>query len=496
MEFIKPLWPHQERAFNEAIRLYEENEKEGRTQTGYALFFEPRCGKTATAINILRYLCAQRKSRLRTLIFCPPRVMSTWKAEILIHSKFAPAEIVLLTGSAERRAKELASTGGSILITNYESLLMPRLFERFESWDPEFLIFDESHRLKDSRAKRSILAALLAERANYRLILTGSPVLNSPADLYQQFKILDGGETFSYHDYRTNKLEPLSFKGFMNTYFVDQNLGMARHKHFPKWELRPGAMEEISTKIAKKSMRITRAECLSLPPNEEITLRVEMSPEQEKLYLEMRRDFITWYKESPVVASLAITKTIRLLQITSGFVKTEDGKEEHLVTIPKQRALQDLLEDLLPTGKALVWCVFKENYRQVREVCEALKVRYVEVHGLINASEAEKNIESFQKDEGVRVFIGHPESGGEGINLVQAPYNIFYSRNHSLKHSLQASARNQSQDSTHLKTTRYDIVARGTIDELVAEVVKQKEKMANAAYADLILKNLLQVDCS
>jgi len=153
-----------------------------------------------------------------------------------------------------------------------------------------------------------------------------------------------------------------------------------------------------------------------------------------------------------------------------------------------------LLEDLLPSEKCIVWSVFTENYRQIREVCTSLGASYVEVHGGISPKQQDENVARFQSDPSVKVFIGHPESGGEGLNLVQARYIIFYSRTHSLKHSLQGSARNQSQDSKHANTVRYDIVARGTIDQLVADLVVGKEKMADEVYAELILKNLLQND--
>lgn len=329
------------------------------------------------------------------------------------------------------------------------------------------------------------------------MILTGSPVLNSPMDLYQQFKILDGGQTFSYVDYRSGRTEPLTFRGFQHTYFTDRNAGMPKQKYFPKWELktlerdRLDAMGEISRLITKKSMRIERKDCLTLPPNEEVVIEAELSSTQKKLYAEMVREFITWYKGNPVVARLALTKTIRLLQITSGFVKTEDGKEMYLDENPKQEALRELLTDIAPSGKCLVWSVFKENYRQIRAVCDSLGLPYVEVHGAIGSQAQDTAVREFQTNPAIRVFIGHPESGGEGINLVQAPYNIFYSRTHSLKHSIQASARNQSQDSQHLKTVRYDIVAKNTLDEVVAEIVRDKQKMTESVYAELVLKNLL-----
>ena len=516
MNFKVPLWSHQQAAFNEMVRIYEETQllpNPAQRQSGYALFFEPRCGKTPTAIAMLRYLCNRDRKRLRTLVFAPPRVLPNWKKELQAHANFGDDKIILLQGAGSRRFstfKTGCANGAHIFITNYESLLMPDLFDAFAQWKSEFIIFDESHRLKSTTSKRSKAAEKLANprekvgketlirQAPYKMILTGSPILNNLMDLYQQVKIMDGGETFGYWDYRTHRQEPLTFRGFQMTYFTDRNAGMPKDKHFPKWEIKTLEKDNFDGKaaitklIAPKSMRVERKDCLDLPPTSRVVIECELSAQQKKLYVEMKRDFITWYKNEAVVAKMALTKTLRLLQITSGFVKTDSGEEIYLDDIPKQDALHELLQDILPSGKCLVWSVFKENYRQIREVCEKLGVEYVEVHGDISSKQQDINVLRFQREENVRVFIGHPESGGEGINLVQAPYNIFYSRTHSLKHSIQASARNQSADSKHEKTVRYDIVAKGTLDHLVADIVVEKENMAQEVYAELILKNILQ----
>ena len=530
MRFVKPLWKHQMEGLNEAIRVYEEAKAlphPEMQQAGYALFYEPRVGKTPVAINMLRYLCNRNKARLRTLILCPPRVIQGWKREFEAHSKFPPEHVVLLKGSGERRLKLLKQgvvDGAHIFITNYESLLLGPLFEALASYKLEFLVLDESHRLKDKKAKRSKRAEFLANPREatwdegkqrfvmkrngakyappYKMDLTGSAILGSIMDLYWQFRILDGGETFSYYDYMTRKNEPMTESGFRLTYFTDLNRGMPKAKYFPKWELKTlkrdgfDSLAEVAKRIRHKSMRVERKDVLELPKNEFVTIEIDLSQEQKKLYSEMKRDFITWYKQEAVVARLALTKSIRLLQITSGFVKTEDGQEKYLDENPKKEALKELLEDLLPSGKVIIWSVFKENYRQIREVCESLRARVVEVNGEISSSQQDRNIVSFKTDPTCRVLSGHPESGGEGLNLVEARYIIFYSRNHSVKHWIQGWARNQSQDSTHENTTTYSLVARGTVDQLAAEHVQSNEKMADEVYANLVIKNILENDCN
>ena len=129
------------------------------------------------------------------------------------------------------------------------------------------------------------------------------------------------------------------------------------------------------------------------------------------------------------------------------------------------------------------------------EGCVFNGIKICSTQGGISAKLADANVLAFQSDPNIKVFIGHPESGGEGINLIQAPYTIVFSRTHSLKHSIQLEARNHRGGSEiHEKIVRYDIVAENTIDEMVADLVLSKGEMADEIYAELLLKNLLQSD--
>jgi SNF2 family DNA or RNA helicase len=208
----------------------------------------------------------------------------------------------------------------------------------------------------------------------------------------------------------------------------------------------------------------------------------------------MKDDFVTFMQDKAVTAVLAITKALRLQQIASGYVKTSEGEELALDDNPKLDALEELLEDITPGHKVIVWAVWKNNYAEIRKVCDKLGVGYVEVHGEISDSQKAKNVERFNTDPACRVFIGHPGSGGIGINLVVASYSIFYSRTFSLEHSLQAEARNYrggSKEQGHEKVTRIDLVAENTIDELIEKALASKTEISDTLLRDLTadLKN-------
>jgi SNF2 family DNA or RNA helicase len=488
LEYKIEPWAHQKKGIELATPL-----------PFFAFLFDPGTGKTGTTINTLRIKFNTNKKILRTLIFCPPIVIKNWGNEWAMHASLPPGKVHLLVGSGKSRLKAFQRAAydgekrvGAVYVTNYESLLMPELYEAFLSWAPEALVFDESQKLKEPKAKRSKLAENLSNPWDkaakapgpkpYTYILSGTPVLNSPMDLFMQFLILDGGVTFGDN-----------FFVFRSRFFVDRNAGIPKDRYFPNWQIRPGGLDEMSRLMARHSLVVKKSECLDLPPLVQQTLLVEMTPDQKRMYDQMKKELLT-FLETPsgetqaVVAQLAITKALRLMQIASGYAKTTEGEEVSLGETPKLTALRDLLTELTPNHKVLVWAVWKENYAQIREVCRELGVGYVEVHGETPAAARFDRVDEFNRDPGCRVFIGHPGAGGIGINLVSAAYSIFYSRNFSLEQSLQAEARNHRGGSEiHARVTRIDLVTEGTIEELIQKKLASKLDMSNTLLRDLSL---------
>lgn len=475
--FELPPWKHQALARERAKNL-----------AYFALFFQMGTGKSRTAIDILRDKINAKKSLLKTIIFAPPIVLPNWKDEIGMYSKTPLDRVFILNASGKKRVqqfREAIASGPAIFVTNYESLLMEDLYKGMLRWQPEALIFDESHKLKNYKARRSKLAEALANprgaKKPFCYLLSGSPVLNSPMDLFHQFLIMDGGSVFGKN-----------FFVFRARYFIDKNAGIPKYRYFPDWRVAPGAVEEINKLIFKAGMRVTKDECLDLPEEVSVTIKCALAPAQKKNYDEMKRDLITFVGENPSSANLAIVKALRLMQITSGFLplnpQGEEGDAAKIVynETEKEENLRELLSELTPHSKVIVWAVWKENYGVIRRVCEELKIKCVEVHGGVSRAQQDANVAAFKSDPSIRVFLGHPGSGGIGINLTGAPYSIFYSRTFSLEHWLQARARNHRGGQTQ-KVTHYDLVCDGTIDAQVQKKLASKLQMSD----NLLVQNIV-----
>lgn len=467
MQFKITPWKHQLEAYDRA-----------KDRPEFGLFFEVGAGKTAAAILIARHKFLVHEGLLRTIVFCPPIVVENWKREWPMHSDIPEKNIIPLRGSQKERVKTFLEKSGtpSIFITNYESLLMTELFELMIKWRPQLLICDELHKLKSMQSKRTKQAIKLSDVTTYRLGLTGTSILNTPMDLWSQYRVLDGGKTFGKN-----------FFSFRSHYFYDKNAGMPQGKYFPDWRPRSTTFEEMNQKVRDTSMVVYKKDCLDLPPLVKKTVYCNMLPAQARAYNEMRKAFVTYLAEKAAVADLAITKALRLQQIVSGFVKLDDGEIHRFKDHPRREALKELLSELTPHHKVIVWAVFKENYNDIREVCKELGVRHVEVHGDVSAKQKFEGVDSFNNDPEVRVLFGHPGSGGIGINLVPSDVSIFYSRNFSLEQDIQAEARNYRGGSeVHKKVTRIDLVTAGTIDEQVVEKLAAK-----IAIGDKILRGMV-----
>lgn len=457
--YVNP-WAHQ----LDAIEFSRQNKN-------VALFWEMGTGKTATTINILRHQYALNGGVVSTLILAPIVVLENWRREFMTHARMPENNVLVLKGTGKKKCEQLnrllKSGGSKIIIGNYEIMQNKEIVKLLEHWGPSILVCDESQRCKSHTSKRAKAIAKLADGCKHKYLLSGTPVLNSPMDIYMQFRILDGGELFGKN-----------FYGFRNKFFHDKNAGMPKHVHFPKWEPKPGVHVLFNKMIAKKALRATKEDCLDLPPLIRETLNVDLSPEQRRAYKEMHQDFVTYINDEACVASLAITKGLRLQQIVSGFLKTDDGNIIRFKKTPREKELELLLADLTPSSKVIVWANFKENYKQIAEICKNLQIDYAELHG--GVKDKDEQIESFRKNDKIKVMIANPQSAGLGVNLIEAKYSVYYSKGFSLEHDLQSEARNHrgGSDKLHDKITRIDLVAPGTLDEQVTEALANKQDVA------------------
>jgi SNF2 family DNA or RNA helicase len=460
------LWEHQ--------KVGIENFK--KSEGSYGFFYDVGTGKTRTAIECLRYIYNENKGILPTLIISPLITLENWKREILKYTKIQEKDIAILHGSIDKK-KKILKADAKIIIMNYEGLLSEAVYYHFLDNPRAIIIGDELHYIKTHNSKRTKKVLELAEKARYRIGLTGTPVLNSSEDLWSQMYFLDSGK-------RLDK----KFHWFKVKYFYDANAGMPSHVHFPNWQPRPGASEQLKKLISDITMSVKKGDCLDLPPFIRKEIYVDMGKDQAKAYGDMYENFVSYINDSACVANLAITKGLRLQQILSGYLPMDNETVSSFADNPRLDAAEELLSTLSPTHKIIVWAAFKQNHTDLKNLCEKLKINYVMLTGDQTKNEKDETMFRFENDPSVRVCIGN-QSVGIGINLISSDISIYYSKGYNLAHDIQSEARNYRAGSErHQSVIRYDLVAKDTIDEKINEALAQKKEIGTQLLRSFSLK--------
>lgn len=445
-----------------------------------ALFLDPGVGKTLTSINLWREACKNEGRILRALILCPPIVLQNWKNEFELCSKIDMNLVgVFPTGKPPKKKIEFAEDQTHLIkIINYEALLNEKVLDAIIKFKCDLAIADESHYLKNGKTKNFKNAYAATRSAKYRYILTGTPISNSPMDIWAQYLFMDNGLSFGRF-----------FTNFRNKYFYDNNSGMPKNKYFPDWRLQPSMRGEMERIIRETSAKLTKEECLDLPDLVEQNIYVEPTKEMESNYNELKRELITWIEnhetgtQDAVLAQNALVKLLRLNEITNGYAKTEDDEIIPFKQNPKLDALMEIIESTAP-HKVIVFTIYKQTYSDISEALKKAKIKYVELHGGI--AKKQDVVDQFNDlSNDIRVCIAHPRSAGVGINLKSASYAVFYSRSHSLVDREQSKARNYRAGSVDLfkKITHYDIVMNRTCDVEILNALKQKKDISNSLIA-------------
>ncbi len=438
-------WKHQLAAF--------ERHKDAEA---WPLFHDMGTGKTAVAVNIMeRHL--QQGDCQAWFIGSPLSVLDSWAEEL--ERCFPASQVLDLTKfySKSQRLKALATTTAQYILLNYESLdsLYFELLQAL-SYGPKGArrfgtCLDESTAIKNPRAQRSKAAVALGRKASYRGLMTGTPVPQGPEDIFGQYLYADPS------------VFGTSFVSFRNYWMVT---GGFQGKQI--LGLRHGMEAEFNKRIYSMASRVTKAECLDMPPKVYEIVRYDLSPTEKQAYQDLAKDWVAEIKGGKVTASNGLTKSLRLAQICTGFVGSVDenvDKVEHELGDTKLKALEELVERL--DGKFIVWCAWHHNVRQVMGLLKRMGVKAVDYYGLT----ADKRVNEMEFREGsARAFVGTGASGGAGLNL-QGPdvkSVIYFSQDYSVFKRQQSEDRAYRGAITH-QVTVFDLVARGTLE---AQIVR------------------------
>jgi SNF2 family DNA or RNA helicase len=374
--------------------------------------------------------------------------------------------VKILQGTMEQRKamlRDLNKVEGSLLIAviNYEA--MWRLEEVLTDWRPDMNIADESQRIKNPTAKQSKAMHELGRLAKYRLILTGTPVSNTPLDFWSQYKFLDPS------------IFEKSYYAFRNHYAAFGGYGgyeLVAYKH----------LDELTRKAHSIAHRVTKAQALDLPERIDQYLYCDLEASAERVYKQLVRDKVAELSAAAkVTAPQVVTQMLRLSQLTGGYLRPDDSEQVLKVSSAKIGLLRETLEDLLDAGeKVVIFCRFLAEIGEIGGIATELvgSDGWCGIWGEIPGDRRGEAVRRFQEDSEVRIFIAQIQTAGAGITLHAASNAIFYSLDYSYNNYDQAKARIH-RIGQHHPCTYMHLVVRGSIDEQVIGALAEKRSIAD-----------------
>lgn len=327
---------------------------------------------------------------------------------------------------------------------------------------------DESTSIKNIKSARTKNILDLGKRCDYRRILTGTPITQSPLDVYAQCEFLCPGV--------------LGFKSFLmfKSYYA-----IVKQVPSGRWHydiiLGYNHLDELTKSLQPFTSRLLKTECLDLPGKVYETIYVEQTPEQQRYYNSLKETAIIQLDQGLLTSTTAITTINKLHQINCGHVKLDDHTE---VDIPSNRVrvLLETLDKILP-NKVVVWCRFQ---RDVTLIMEAIKKEYekqsfygVHYYGETSDHDRKTHLTRFQSDDNCKWFVGTASTGGKGIDGLQdvCSYEVYYSSSYDREDRAQSEDRLDRKGQKN-KVTVVDLIIPRTVDEAIWKALKQKEDLA------------------
>ena len=430
---------------------------------GAALLMEMGTGKTLTTIAITGQLWQEGRIH-RLLVVAPLSILGVWEDEFARFAAFNYA-LAVLEGTGAKKADTIRHMNGAalqVLVVNYESAW--RLEKELAAWRPDMIVCDEGHKIKTHNIAASKALHRLGARARYRLLLTGTVITNRPVDVFSQYKFADP------------KVYGNSFYQFRSRYF--DMTGYGNHTPVMKERMEP----EFTERLHSIAFRATKAECLDLPDTTDIIQRVELEAPAMRTYRQLVRDSYAELSEGVVTATNVLTRLLRLSQLTGGFVGNDDDASTEQVSSAKMDALSDIIDSADQDGRKLVVIArFIPEIHAIGKMLEKKGIRYAQISGEVK--DRPEQIDAFQNDPGVRVFVGQIATAGLGITLTAASTMVFYSLDYSMSNYEQTRARihrvGQRQPCTYIH-----LVAKGTVDEKVLKALHDKASLAKSLVDD------------
>ncbi|XP_057602750.1 DNA annealing helicase and endonuclease ZRANB3 [Hippopotamus amphibius kiboko] len=405
-------------------------------------------GKTIQAIGIAYFY----KEEWPLLIVVPSSLRYPWTEEIEKWiPELGPEEINVIQNKTDVRrisTSKVTVLGYGLLTTDAETLI-----DALNNQNFKVVIVDESHYMKSRNATRSRILLPVVQKAKRAILLTGTPALGRPEELFMQIEALFPQKFGTWTDYA---------KRYCN----------AHVRYFgkrPQWDCRGASnLNELHQLLSNIMIRRLKTEVLTqLPPKIRQRIPFDLPAAAAK---ELNSSFEEWEKLVRAPNSGA-TETVMGL-ITRMFKQT---------AIAKAGAVKDYIKMMLQND-SLKFLVFAHHLSMLQACTEAVienKTRYVRIDGSVPSSERIHLVNQFQKDPETRVAILSIQAAGQGLTFTAATHVVFAELYWDPGHIKQAEDRAHRIGQCSSVNIHY-LIANGTLDTLMWGMLNRKVQVTGS----------------
>ncbi len=454
-----------------------------RALPGWGILWEQGTGKSKLTIDTASWLFLAGKIDALVII-APNGVHRNWVVdEIPKHLPDSIQSSVLFWRTSKAANKEfqkdaqttLRAPGLAVVAISYHGIMTEAgdiFIRKVLSNRRVLLVLDESARIKAPKVKWSIRSMSYGKLAPFRRILTGTPVANAPFDVFTQLSFVKPDIW--------NGIGCRSYTAFRNFFGVFEQRRDPRSGRMYQDLVRYRNLNILADIVKTVGCRVTKAEVLDLPPKLYTKRYFDLSPEQRRLYEEMKNSYELRLESGEVTAMLVIVQLLRFQQIISGFIADDERNIIKLKDNPRLTLFREIVGDV--DGKFIVFAKFTHDIDVIMAALKEDGVEAVRYDGQTSPEDRGKAIEAFQRGT-ARAFVANPAAAAEGLTLHAATTVIYYNNSYKLTDRL------QSEDRAHRigqksAVTYIDIVASDTVDEKIVGALRDKLDVASTITGD------------
>lgn len=456
-----------------------------------ALAWTMRCGKTKEVIDKACHLYARALKADGVLIFAPNGVHANWtevefpkhcwrdvkfnaltwrSADLSKKKKVPKSQIEAFNKERQAWVDKLkrAKNSPNLMVLAIPTEVMIRedvrkVIKFFFQHRRVLVVFDESDDWGTPGSKRTKMARALGPRCAFRMILSGTMLTGSPLAAFSQFELLE------HHALGFD-----TYEKFKDHYCEMEMAFGAGGRQFPRVASFKN-LDDLRERMSRFMSVVTREQA-NLPPLNIEPREIEPTPEQLKAYRDLKTRITTEIRNKDISIGELAGKMQKLQQVFSGFV-IDEYKEVH--RIPGGNPRLDLLlrEVYLAPGKVIIWCQFQEDIDNVVAALFLEGYEVAEYHGRVTGQGKTDSLRNFVSKREIKPLVGHPQTGGRGLDMSAASKIINYS--HTIKARLRQQSLERASKSGGGNVQVLDFIAGGKLgpDQRIIDITEGRINM-------------------